>query len=153
MGVDYQATILRLEEEKLGLKVKLSKMETRLANLSVGEEPAALNEAYEELLQKLKNSEEVEHELKNKIFILEAREKELHERMSEHKRSYDELVTQLQDQEDSTQKMRSLEYDYSDLLDQMEHLREVERRFKDIQQSEEFLQGRVEELEQTESVS
>ena len=50
-------------------------------------------------------------------------------------------------------KAASLERDNSDLLDQIEHLREVERRFKDLQQSEEFFQGRVEELEQTESVS
>ena len=48
-------------------------------------------------------------------------------------------------------RLGQLESENSDLLDQVERLREVERRFKDTQQNEKFLRGRVDELEQTES--
>ena len=51
----------------------------------------------------------------------------------------------------SEARLDQLERENSDLLDQVERLREVERRFKDLQQNEKFLRGRVDELEQTES--
>ena len=51
----------------------------------------------------------------------------------------------------STSEARLDQLERENLLDQVERLREVERRFKDLQQNEKFLRGRVDELEQTES--
>ena len=44
--------------------------------------------------------------------------------------------------------MNDLASENSDLLDQVERLRDTERRLRDAQQTEKFLKGRVEELEQ-----
>lgn len=110
------------------------------------------NDPYASLLRKLILSEKNENEMKSRMGDLERREKELNERLSEQKQSYNDLVNQLEDHDLALKKIASLEHENSGLLDQVEHLKEVERRFKEVHQSEEFLHGRVEELEQTESV-
>ena len=110
------------------------------------------NDAYASLSRKLILSEKNENEMKSRMGDLERREKELNERLSEQKQSYNDLVNQLEDHDLALKKIASLEHENSGLLDQVEHLKEVERRFKEVHQSEEFLHGRVEELEQTESV-
>jgi len=46
--------------------------------------------------------------------------------------------------------LNDLASENSDLLDQVERLRDTERRLRDAQQTEKFLKGRVEELEQVE---
>ena len=110
------------------------------------------NDAYASLSRKLILSEKNENEMKSRMGDLERREKELNERLSEQKQCYNDLVNQLEDHDLALKKIASLEHENSGLLDQVEHLKEVERRFKEVHQSEEFLHGRVEELEQTESV-
>ena len=110
------------------------------------------NDAFASLSQKLMQSEKNEHEMKSKMCELERRENELNERLTEQKQCYNDLVNQLEDHDLAVKKIASLEQENSGLLDQVEHLKEVERRFKEVHQSEEFLHGRVEELEQTESV-
>ena len=111
------------------------------------------NDAFASLSQKLMLSEKNEHEMKNKMCDLERREKELNERLTEQKQCYNDLVNQLEDHDLVVKKIAAIEQENSALLDQVEHLKEVERRFKEVHQSEEFLHGRVEELEQTESVN
>ena len=142
-----------MENENVELKDQLAELESRLATFVKEGSTEALNQAYADLSHKLMVSKRAEQELKGKVCSLEIREKEFSESIAVQKRCYNDLVNQLQDHENAVIKAASLERDNSDLLDQIEHLREVERRFKDLQQSEEFFQGRVEELEQTESVS
>ena len=48
--------------------------------------------------------------------------------------------------------MNDLASENSDLLDKVEKLRDTERRLRDAQQTEKFLKGRVEELEQVRSL-
>ena len=49
--------------------------------------------------------------------------------------------------------LNDLASENSDLLDEVERLRDTERRLRDAQQTEKFLKGRVEELEQVRLLS
>ena len=80
-------------------------------------------------------SEKNEHEMKSKMCELERRENELNERLTEQKQCYNDLVNQLEDHDLAVKKIASLEQENSGLLDQVEHLKEVERRFKEVRQS------------------
>ena len=150
---EYQSTIAKLEGEKMALKGQLLELECRLTAFGKHDGSDCLNEAYTDMSRRLMVNEQTELELNSKICVLEEREKEVNKRLTDQRSCYNDLVNQLQDHDNVIKKMGLLEQENSDLLDQIEHLREVERRFKDVHQSEEFLQGRVEELEQTESVS
>ena len=136
------------------MKVRVSDQQGRNERNSPNQEllNTPNNDAYASLSRKLILSEKNENEMKSRMGDLERREKELNERLSEQKQSYNDLVNQLEDHDLALKKIASLEHENSGLLDQVEHLKEVERRFKEVHQSEEFLHGRVEELEQTESV-
>ena len=149
---EYQAMVTKLENENKLLKGQTSEQEGRVTNFPNKDTGHSPNDAFASLSRKLMLSEQNEHDLKNRICDLERREREVNERLAEQKRCYNDLVNQLQDNDIALKKITSLEQENSDLLDQIEHLKEVERRFKEVHQSEEFLQGRVEELEQTESV-
>ena len=153
MEAEYQSAVAKLEAEKQFLKGQLLDVVPGSTPKVKNNIPLVTNEAFTDLSGRLIVSEKTEQELKSKICILEEREKDLSTRLTEQRRCYDDLVNQLQDHDSINHKIKMLEQENSDLLDQIEHLREVERRFKDVHQSEEFLQGRVEELEQTESVS
>ena len=150
---EYEIVVSKLESENKVLKEQLEgKDEVLSASIQVENVKSSSN-AFASVSHNLESTEQNNHELKHKLCVLERRERELNERLLEQKSCYNEMVSQLQDHDIVLKKMKSLECENSDLLDQIEHLREVERRFKEVHQSQEFLQRRVEELEQTESVS
>ena len=153
MEAEYRSIISKLEDENKVLKGHLSEQEESSLSSMPHDSPKNSNVMLSSLSRKLEQGGQNEHELRNRICDMERREKELNERLTEQRGCYNELVNQLQDHDLSLKKITGLEQENSDLLDQLEHLKEVERRFKEVHQSEEFLQGRVEELEQTESVS
>ena len=150
--VEYQSIIAKLECENKVLQGQISEQEGCVLNIASKDNANSNNDALASLSHKLMLSAQNEHKQKSKLCELEIRERELNERLAEQKLCYNDLVNQLHDHDIAVKKVSSLEQENSDLLDQIEHLKEVERRFKEVHQSEEFLQGRVEELEQTESV-
>ena len=150
---EYEIVVSKLESENKVLKEQLEGKDEGLSASIQDENVKSSSNAFASVSHNLESTEQNNHELKHKLCVLERRERELNERLLEQKRCYNEMVSQLQDHDIVLKKMKSLECENSDLLDQIEHLREVERRFKEVHQSQEFLQGRVEELEQTESVS
>jgi len=149
---EYQSIIAKLECENKGLKGQLFDQEVRVSISASKDNANNTDDVLASLSRKLMISEQNEHQQKSRMRDLEMRERELNERLTEQKLCYNDLVNQLHDHDIAINKITSLENENSDLLDQIEHLKEVERRFKEVHQSEEFLQGRVEELEQTESV-
>ena len=152
MQSEYEIVVSKLESENKVLKAQLEGKDGVLSASIQVENVKNNSDAFASVSRNLESTEHNHHELKHKLCVLERRERELNERLLEQKSCYNEMVSQLQDHDIVLKKMKSLECENSDLLDQIEHLREVERRFKEVHQSQEFLQGRVEELEQTESV-
>ena len=149
---EYEIIVSKLESENKVLKAQLEGKDGVLSASIKVENVKNSGDAFVSVSRNLESTEQNHHELKHKLCVLERRERELNERLLEQKSCYNEMVSHLQDHDITLKKMKSLEVENSDLLDQIEHLREVERRFKEVHQSQEFLQGRVEELEQTESV-
>ena len=152
MEAEYQSIIAKLECENKILKGQTFDQDVRVSNYPSTDNANNTDDVLASLSRKLMLSEQNEHQQKTRMRDLEIRERELNERLTEQKLCYNDLVNQLDDHDTSIKKITSLEQENSDLLDQIEHLKEVERRFKEVHQSEEFLHGRVDELEQTESV-
>ena len=153
MQSEYEIVVSKLESENKVLKEQLERKGGFLPASIPVENAKNSSNGFASVSQNLESTEQNHNELKHKLCVLERRERELNERLLEQKSCYNEMVSQLQDHDIVLKKMKSMECENSDLLDQIEHLREVERRFKEVHQGQEFLQGRVEELEQTESVN
>ena len=152
MQSEYEIVVSKLESENKVLKEQLERKGGFVPASIPVENVKSSSNAFASVSHNLDSNGQNHNELKHKLCVLERRERELNERLLEQKSCYNEMVSQLQDHDIVLKKMKSMECENSDLLDQIEHLREIERRFKEVHQSQEFLQGRVEELEQTESV-
>ena len=150
---EYEIVVSKLESENKVLKAQLEGKDGVLSASIQVENVKSSSNGFASVSHNLESNGQNHNELKHKLCVLERRERELNERLLEQKSCYNEMVSQLQDHDIVLKKMKSMECENSDLLDQIEHLREVERRFKEVHQGQEFLQGRVEELEQTESVN
>merc|ERR1719357_686364 len=69
----------------------------------------------------------------------------------EEKKLASDLKNEIKDQEDLMAQMESMELENKSLNQNLSRLKEIEFKHQELQQSEDFLHGRVEELEQTEN--
>jgi len=150
---NYTTKVKDLEEENNRLQQRISyhtESEQRLKqSLKTSNKNDSQN--HSELLERLMESEKNELSMKEKVYYLEKSERELNLKLLEEKKLASDLKNEIKDQEDLMAQMESMELENKSLNQNLSRLKEIEFKHQELQQSEDFLHGRVEELEQTEN--
>ena len=94
-------------------------------------------------------SQKAELFLKEKVYYHDKSEREIALKYLEEQKLTINLKNEIKDQEDLMSQMENMHSENKQLIQEINRLKEVEFKYQEIQQSEEFLHGRIEELEQT----
>merc|ERR1712142_826307 len=150
---NYTAKVKDLEEENNRLQQRISYHTETEQRLKQSLKTSGKNDSqsYGELLERLMETEKAELGMKEKVYFLEKSERELNLKLLEEQKLSSDLKNEIKDQEDLMAQMENMETENKRLNQNMSRLKEIEFKYQEIQQSEEFLHGRVEELEQTEN--
>ena len=143
----YHSRVSELEESRRMLEARLQVQEAaqeRLQQALRGKPDAG---QISQLLESLTNLEKVELGLREKISSLERSERELGVRLLAEQKTINNLKEELKEQEEVAVRAMEQEVEVSRLEAEVQRLREFEFRHGELAQSEEFLRGRVEELE------
>ena len=143
----YHSRVNELEESRRMLEARLQVQETaqeRLQQALRGKPDAG---QISQLLESLNNLEKAELGLREKISSLESSERELGVRLLAEQKRVSNLKEELKEQEDVALRANQQEAEVVRLESEVQRLREFEFRHGELAQSEEFLRGRVEELE------
>merc|ERR1719369_781293 len=150
---NYKTKVKDLEEENSCLQQRISyhtETEHRLKQ-SLKTSGKTDSQSYGELLERLMETEKAELAMKEKVYYLEKSERELNLKLLEEQKHASDLKNEIKDQEDLMAQMENMDSENKRLHQNMNRLKEIEFKYQEIQQSEDFLHGRVEELEQTEN--
>jgi len=150
---NYTSKVKDLEEENNRLQQRISYHTETEQRLKQSLKTSGKNDSqsYGELLERLMETEKAELAMKEKVYYFEKSERELNLKLLEEQKLTSDLKNEIKDQEDLMAQMESMETENKRLNQNMNRLKEIEFKYQEIQQSEEFLHGRVEELEQTEN--
>merc|ERR1711892_992038 len=150
---NYTTKVKDLEEENNRLQQRISYHTETEQRLKQSLKTSGKNDSqsYGELLEGLMETEKAELAMKEKVYYLEKSERELNLKLLEEQKMTSDLKNEIKDQEDLMAQMECMESENKRLNQNMNRLKEIEFKFQEIQQSEDFLHGRVEELEQTEN--
>lgn len=150
---NYTSKVKDLEEENNRLQQRISYHTETEQRLKQSLKTSGKNDSqsYGELLERLMETEKAELGMKEKVYFLEKSERELNLKLLEEQKLSSDLKNEIKDQEDLMAQMENMETENKRLNQNMSRLKEIEFKYQEIQQSEEFLHGRVEELEQTEN--
>jgi len=150
---NYTSKVKDLEEENNRLQQRISYHTETEQRLKQSLKTSGKNDSqsYGELLERLMETEKAELAMKEKVYFLEKSERELNLKLLEEQKLTSDLKNEIKDQEDLMAQMENMETENKRLNQNMNRLKEIEFKYQEIQQSEEFLHGRVEELEQTEN--
>ena len=143
----YHSRVNELEQSRRMLEARLQVQETaqeRLQQALRGKPDAG---QISQLLESLNNMEKAELGLREKISGLESSERELGVRLLAEQKRVSNLKEELKEQEDVALRANQQEAEVVRLESEVQRLREFEFRHGELAQSEEFLRGRVEELE------
>ena len=143
----YHSRVNELEESRRMLEARLQVQETaqeRLQQALRGKPDAG---QISQLLESLNNMERAELGLREKISSLESSERELGVRLLAEQKRVSNLKEELKEQEEVALRANQQEAEVVRLESEVQRLREFEFRHGELAQSEEFLRGRVEELE------
>ena len=143
----YHSRVNELEESRRMLEARLQVQETaqeRLQQALRGKPDAG---QISQLLESLNNMEKAELGLREKISSLESSERELGVRLLAEQKRVSNLKEELKEQEEVALRANQQEAEVVRLESEVQRLREFEFRHGELAQSEEFLRGRVEELE------
>ena len=143
----YHSRVSELEESRRMLEVRLQLQETaqeRLQQALRGKPDAG---QVSQLLESLTNLEKADLGLREKISSLERSERELGVRLLAEQKTISNLKEELKEQEEVALRAMEQEAEVVRLETEVQRLREFEFRHGELAQSEEFLRGRVEELE------
>jgi len=149
---NYKTKVKDLEEENSCLQQRISyhtETEHRLKQ-SLKTSGKTDSQSYGELLERLMETEKAELAMKEKVYYLEKSERELNLKLLEEQKLTSDLKNEIKDQEDLMAQMENMDSENKRLNQNMNRLKEIEFKYQEVQQSEDFLHGRVEELEQTE---
>jgi len=149
---NYKTKVKDLEEENSCLQQRISYHTETEQRLKQSLKTSGKNDSqsYGELLERLMETEKAELAMKEKVYYLEKSERELNLKLLEEQKLTSDLKNEIKDQEDLMAQMESMDSENKRLNQDMNRLKEIEFKYQEIQQSEDFLHGRVEELEQTE---
>eukprot|EP00092_Neocalanus_flemingeri_P060393 GFUD01072374.1.p1 GENE.GFUD01072374.1~~GFUD01072374.1.p1 ORF type:complete len:2138 (-),score=539.44 GFUD01072374.1:426-6839(-) len=149
---NYTSKVKDLEEENSCLQQRISYHTETEQRLKQSLKASGKNDSqsYGELLERLMETEKAELSMKEKVYYLEKSERELNLKLLEEQKMTSDLKNEIKDQEDLMAQMESMDSENKRLNQNMNRLKEIEFKYQEIQQSEDFLHGRVEELEQTE---
>ncbi|XP_037091137.1 myosin-9-like [Pollicipes pollicipes] len=152
--VRYQKKIEELEDQLREDKNKItlmeeteSKLKQALKSMTNGKHD---KDRVTDLLDKLIETENEDLKLKEKVYRLERRERELSIRLREEERTAEGLRHELRDQEELLRELDGARRELGAATEQLAVLAALRQRSAELQQSEEFLRGRIEELEQAE---
>jgi len=150
---NYTTKVKDLEEENNRLQQRISYHTETEQRLKQSLKTSGKNDSqsYGELLERLMETEKAELAMKEKVYYLEKSERELNLKLLEEQKMTSDLKNEIKDQEDLMAQMECMDSENKRLNQNMNRLKEIEFKFQEIQQSEDFLHGRVEELEQTEN--
>merc|ERR1719309_1487211 len=150
---NYTSKVKDLEEENNRLQQRISYHTETEQRLKQSLKTSGKNDSqsYGELLERLMETEKAELAMKEKVYYFEKSERELNLKLLEEQKLTSDLKNEIKDQEDLMAQMESMETENKRLNQNMNRLKEIEFKHQELQQSEDFLHGRVEELEQTEN--
>jgi len=150
---NYTTKVKDLEEENNRLQQRISYHTETEQRLKQSLKTSGKNDSqsFGELLERLMETEKAELAMKEKVYYLEKSERELNLKLLEEQKHASDLKNEIKDQEDLMAQMENMETENKRLHQNMNRLKEIEFKYQEIQQSEDFLHGRVEELEQTEN--
>ena len=143
----YHSRVSELEEVRLRLEEQLAvqgQAEERLRQ-ALREKPEAGQVS--KLLDCLGEAESTEQSLKEKIYYLEKNNSDICLRLQAELKAGNDMREQLKDQEDVLARLAHQEAQLHRMEAEMQQKQELEFRHSELAQSEEFLRGRVEELE------
>ncbi|XP_068202288.1 uncharacterized protein [Palaemon carinicauda] len=145
---DLETTIEQQVSRIQQLEVSEERLRSSLRNNSRTSEGARISD----LLDRLIETENSELKLKERVWTLERSEKELQIKLMEGEKNNQSLRGELRDQEELVHRLRALETENNALSVELNQAQDSARKMGEIQQSESYLRGRVEELEVTENM-
>jgi len=146
---NYTSKIKDLEEENNQLMQRISYHNENELRLKQSLKATGKGD-YSHLLDRLMETEKQELAMKEKVFFLEKSERGLNLKLLEEQKTVSDLKNEIKDQEDLMAQMEGQDMENKRLQQELNRLLEVEFKYQELMQSEEFLMGRVEELESTE---
>lgn len=145
---DLEATIEQQVSRIQQLEASEERLRSSLRNNSRTSEGARISD----LLDRLIETENSELKLKERVWTLERSEKELQIKLMEGEKNNQSLRGELRDQEELVHRLRALETENNALSVELNQAQDSARKMSEVQQSESYLRGRVEELEVTENM-
>ena len=143
---NYKTKVAELEEENHHLQTKLSHT-TDTAEFVRHHLQPPVSDQDRNFVEKMFEKEKNELAFMDKIFKLENTVKELSQKASEKDILKNELNDSIKDQEEIMTQIQNLEKENKELVDEIVRKKEVDFKYQELQQTEEFLRGRVDELE------
>ncbi|KAG7156072.1 hypothetical protein Hamer_G023566 [Homarus americanus] len=130
------------------LETSEERLRTSLRNNARTSEGARISDLLDHLIE----TENSELKLKEHVWNLEKREKELQIKLMEAEKTNQALRGELRDQEELVHRLMTLETENNALSVELNQAQDSSRKISEAQQNESYLRGRVEELEVTENM-
>ena len=147
---NYKTKVAELEEENLHLQGKLTHSCDTSEFIRQHIQSSSASDQSRALVDKLFEKEKSELTLMDKIFKLEHTINELSQKASDKEILKNELSDSMKDHEEILCQIHALTSENKELAEEAGRKKELDFKLQDAQQTEEFLRGRVEELETTE---